>query len=86
MNILREIYTGPSSRRPHRVIGAVAALIAWSFFGTTHQVMHTGSFIEVLFIFAGLDSALCLYLWDRQQRRRITAAAKSDKDEMEKVA
>lgn len=91
MNILKDIYTGPAARRPHRVIGAAALLVAWSFFGTVHQVMHLGSFLEMLFILAGTDTALCMFLWARRQTRRISSAVNSakpenDKDEMEKAA
>lgn len=91
MNIVRAIFAGPTSRRPHQVFGALALLVLWAFFGTDRQVMHTGSMLEMLVILGGTDAAFCLYLWARHETRRISAAARpakseSEQDEMEKAA
>lgn len=68
--IVKDIFTGPTSRRPHRIVGPVFWLIAWSFFGTTHQVMHTGSFLEMALLLWGTDAAMCLYLYAKELAER----------------
>lgn len=87
MNTLKQIFAGPASRRPHRVIGPVAALIAWSFFGTVHQVMHLGAFLTALFWLAGIDGTLCLFLYVRHLGRRISPnVPAAPKNDLEKAA
>lgn len=89
MNTLRQIFAGPTSRRPRRIIGPVFWLITWSFFGTVRQVMHLGAFLTALFWLGGIYGTMCVLRWARANVVRIPAREESvqvPKNDMEKAA